>query len=575
MFKTSSLLIPAALFAIMLALGAWGWATCNVCDRSAVSFLQDLLGLVIGRNGVNLHTKGIPWSLDAAQGLSSLLWLMVAGIAGWWVVWAALRHDIRIMLAGRKSGHTIVCGLGPTGMQIVQNLGSSGEDVVVINRDVESDNAKICEQKAVPVLNGDATDRSILKLAGLSGAGRVVICTGDDATNVEVALNLKQHCNSGLRRKKLIAHVEMETDWLFSTLIDHHTRPLGDELVELRLFNTHEIATRVLIQALKPPTAFEQSRKSLFVVGFGSMGQEVVLHAIRAAPAGLMQKSSIIVLDRAADGLARTFARKFPAAAEFADVKFIVADLAADKPETWDAVEQEVQSNDPFGVVVCLNDDGNSLYAALGFRGLLDRMGRRAVPVHVRLEHHKSLGDLATSVENTDPDVQRLRAFGTLEDILGTDILFKSRLDRIAESFHNHWLADLPPDRRGEPQAQPWPLLAETYKMSNRRQADHIPIKLGQVGLKLEQTAAPVARQFASDEIDILAKLEHRRWTIEKRLLGWKQGPGSTDCQTNPDLVDWEKLPPESKKRNYDMIAKLPQILGQAGYEIRPSGPRT
>jgi len=33
---------------------------------------------VIGRNGVNLHTKGIPWSLDAAQGLSSLLWLIVA-----------------------------------------------------------------------------------------------------------------------------------------------------------------------------------------------------------------------------------------------------------------------------------------------------------------------------------------------------------------------------------------------------------------------------------------------------------------------------------------------------------------
>ena len=69
---------------------------------------------------------------------------------------SAARHDFRVALARGKKRHIIVCGLGKTGMQVVQNLLASGSDIVVIDRVDDTANAALCDREGIPVIKGDA-----------------------------------------------------------------------------------------------------------------------------------------------------------------------------------------------------------------------------------------------------------------------------------------------------------------------------------------------------------------------------------------------------------------------------------
>ncbi|MEM9682177.1 MAG: RyR domain-containing protein, partial [Pseudomonadota bacterium] len=94
---------------------------------------------------------------------------------------------------------------------------------------------------------------------------------------------------------------------------------------------------------------------------------------------------------------------------------------------------------------------------------------------------------------------------------------------------------------RGE-NLQPWSDLRQTYRISNRRAADHIPIKLlsaDYVFVPGNGIALPEEDDFAADadELERLAALEHRSWEIGRRLDGWKAGATRDDRRRiNPAL---------------------------------------
>jgi hypothetical protein len=137
-------------------------------------------------------------------------------------------------------------------------------------------------------------------------------------------------------------------------------------------------------------------------------------------------------------------------------------------------------------------------------------------------------------------------------------------------------VAGLPPDRRAAPSSKPWPELPEHFKMSSRREADHLAIKLAQAGLSLAAAEHPVALDLTEEEIEVLARLEHRRWMIERRLRGWRPGAERDDMRRiNPYLVDWEALPDNIRRGNRASISALPRMLVQAGMEVRRKSPAT
>jgi hypothetical protein len=118
----------------------------------------------------------------------------------------------------------------------------------------------------------------------------------------------------------------------------------------------------------------------------------------------------------------------------------------------------------------------------------------------------------------------------------------------------------------------PWDNLPERIKESNRRQADHIGLKLKAIGCgisPLRDWEAPKF-EFTSQQIEVMARMEHERWSQERRSAGWRYAPGERDRvrKTHPSLVDWGALPDSEKDKNRITVRELPHLLASAGFEI-------
>jgi Trk K+ transport system NAD-binding subunit len=101
-------------------------------------------------------------------------------------------------VASTYHDHIIVCGLGRIGYRVVKELLDWGEKVVGIESDAESPHLEKVTQMKVPVYLGDARQPEMLKQAGVQRASAIVICTEDDITNMDIALDARE-LNPGIK----------------------------------------------------------------------------------------------------------------------------------------------------------------------------------------------------------------------------------------------------------------------------------------------------------------------------------------------------------------------------------------
>jgi TrkA-N domain/RyR domain len=569
MFKTRDFIpvIITVLVVIILAIAAL--AQSNAC-AAASCWVTAPFEILLGRYPITANSSGALSFLTLVGG--KLILLIGAFLSTVRVVVSAVRHDFRTALARRMKGHTIVCGLGETGMQVVRNMRSAGEKVVVIDRaDDTTSNGAECDRQGIPLIKGDATSTDTLTVAGIFRARTIVICTGDDVSNMDVALQIKELVRD--RRQPglppLVVLGEMRNQWLFSRLVNHDRYALGSSDVDLRLFNSYENAARLLLRSLRLPPGPEIDGGAFVILGFGPLGQQIMLHLIRAALTTIGSNPKIIVFDQGAEQRQRQFSQTYPAAAKLADVSFVEASVSPDSPETWVTVENTVRNLPLLGAAACFDDDQTSLYAGLSMRRLLDNVSRIHVPIFLRLGQSRYLGQFATMMESLQGQPYRFQIFGGLEELLGSDILIRGKLDTLAKAMHSQYRDSRQSAAQPSPADRPWNMLPETLKMSNRRRADNMPFLLAQAGLHMEPSAAPAPFELSHGEIELLARLEHRRWSIERRLLGFSYGKVRSEFPPRHDLlVDWDQLPEAERERNRRDFANLPKVLAVANFEI-------
>jgi voltage-gated potassium channel len=98
------------------------------------------------------------------------------------------RRKMKQKIASYKD-HYILCGFGRVGVQVAQSLEQEGVPIVIIDNNPES--IKRCEQKGYAYIEGDASDDTVLKDAGIERAKGLVTATDSDADNVYVTLSSK------------------------------------------------------------------------------------------------------------------------------------------------------------------------------------------------------------------------------------------------------------------------------------------------------------------------------------------------------------------------------------------------
>ncbi|MGA9062817.1 MAG: NAD(P)-binding protein [Terracidiphilus sp.] len=486
---------------------------------------------------------------------------------------AGVRKNLRTALVRSKTSHTVVCGIGDVGMQIVQNLRAAHHRVVAVDLKGDSPNAATCEQSGVPVLQGDAKNTHVLLAAGIRHAQTAIVCTGSDSENIDIALQVKAIYArpSYLKPGRIKVLAELRNDWMHKRLMASDKSSLGSADVDLNLFNSFTAAARMLIRRLHLPPSPEFEARTFVMVGFGSYGREVALHLVRLSPVALRLTPKIVVIDRDADAAKEKFSITNPAAAEMAALEFATATVAPGSPDLAHIVQRKLESAGPLlGIALALGDDEMSLCAALEVRSLLDRNGHLHAPIYVRLKHYRRLGEVVRSIESISNFGDRLQIFGTLEETLSPDVLFGSRLDAFAQALHEDYR------HRSQdsinPQANvPWHELPEFMKMSNRWRADHTPLLMELAGIHLvRDVQSPSVAALSPEEIELLAQLEHRRYTIERRLLESRFASGQ---RHSPHVAQWDELSDEQKNWNRREIARLPEIMAGLGIELHPVRP--
>lgn len=98
------------------------------------------------------------------------------------------RRRMRTKMAGLH-GHTIVCGYGRVGREVVEVLLRERGDVIVIDNDPQTI-GELSERDLLYV-QGDATMDDVLVAAGIATAKAVVAATGSDSDNVLVTLSAR------------------------------------------------------------------------------------------------------------------------------------------------------------------------------------------------------------------------------------------------------------------------------------------------------------------------------------------------------------------------------------------------
>ncbi len=94
----------------------------------------------------------------------------------------------QISLARTYSDHIVLCGLGRVSYRIMLQLLEAGYEVIIIERDWESEFVEDTLALRVPVIHGDARAGKVLRQAGIYQAAGLITCISNDLLNIEVAL---------------------------------------------------------------------------------------------------------------------------------------------------------------------------------------------------------------------------------------------------------------------------------------------------------------------------------------------------------------------------------------------------
>jgi len=112
---------------------------------------------------------------------------------------------------------------------------------------------------------------------------------------------------------------------------------------------------------------------------------------------------------------------------------------------------------------------------------------------------------------------------------------------------------------------------------SNIDNTFHIPTKLLSIGYKIRPVKKgfnPVTLSLNGEEIETMAKVEHIRWSWEKRLNGWRYGKERDNIKkTHPSLIPYEELDESEKVKDRQLVKLIPSLLHDISYEAYPISP--
>lgn len=141
------------------------------------------------------------------MGVGAILAAVVFALLTQLLVSQRLERSLGIRRVGNMRGHVVVIGLGAVGLEVVDILRRTGRRVVAVDRAESGPYHDRARARGVPVVVGDATDVEVLAAANVPDAAAVAVLTGDDLTNIETGLVVRDQLGARWRAVPVVLRV--------------------------------------------------------------------------------------------------------------------------------------------------------------------------------------------------------------------------------------------------------------------------------------------------------------------------------------------------------------------------------
>lgn len=345
----------------------------------------------------------------------------------------------------------------------------------------------------------------------------------------------------------------------------------------LQIFNVFETGARRLLEEYPPFDQAEENHTApphIVVVGVGWFGETVVANAARRwwdSGSTKGERIRITLIDMEADVRAESLRLQYPQLESACELIPRQVDIRSPEFARAEFLFDGSGQCDVNMVYVCLYDDPVSLAAALS---LYQQVRGLNIPVVVRMEHEAGLAALLSGRNDERGEHSNLHAFGFFDHTCTPDLILGCTYEILARASHEqYYRGQIAKDitRDQNPNVVPWEELSEEMKAFNRRQAEHISVKLEAIGCAVTITSEWYVPPFlfSPEEIELMAKMEHERYVKERLSGGWKYGATKNlEKKTNPTLVPWEKLSEEMKDIDRENTRDIPTMLSKARFRV-------
>ena len=492
---------------------------------------------------------------------------LIALVQSYRLVLSAIRSPARLAMLGLRFGHIIlVPGKGPVGRAMLREVQMSHLRAVAVAPALLANERARMEEYRLPVLNADPYLETTWHQTRADHAGLVVVSHGGDIDNLNIAVTVAAALKPGRRGDGPMLVVTLESDTLAEQVdlaLDHAAHHSGLRYSRL---SVPDEAARMLF--LDPPLADRKPDRAqpshIIIIGLGAGANAVLRHALTLGQDATCAGPTMTILASDKEFAAEPLLRPDVIPAYVASIRRVPCDLTSGVP---DAVLDSLLDDAPPVVMacVCLADDAAvTLSIALAHQAELRKWPDFTIAVHQGRED-RFLQLLAS--ESTTPGHTRLRPFGGILPAGTLQRLQTESDDILPRAVHDNYLETMQRTGASGGTPIPWDELSENARHANRAAADHMAVKLAAIGCRIVPGPAP-AFTFTDPEIDGLARMEHRRWSGERLLRGWRPGARDNDRRLHPDLKPFEELDDEGQEKDRDPIRTMPEVLALVDLSI-------
>lgn len=554
--------VLAILWAVIMVIGITGFVKQGSAEGVNRGTFDNLyLTLQLGTLDYDGSSGPMNWQLQLARFVVPLL------AAGTILQTASVvfREEFRRYRLRYAKGHTIICGLGETGARLATAFAEAGNHVVAIEPDAAVAASSGVAEQLDHVLSGSGTDEALLRTAGIDRAARIVVCTGDDATNVQVT-QVVARASAARTRNPIRCSVQLGSASLTALLRAADLESRGG--ARISYFNLHERAARAMLAQNGPVITAEGPAPHLMVIGLGQFGRSLVLAlAQQWAEIRPGEQLNPTLVDPAARQKWEALRLLHPALDAVCEPTLVDLDLQEPEPEEVEGFLALLDQDPPTWLAVADADEA----VALANAGFIHRhVPRGTVPMVVRMQSETGLGGLLRPHPDAASSLPGVELFPFLDRTCTIATADGGVREQLAEAVHEDYLAHLAADAPASSLQRPWSELSDADRELSRKRVDGIVADLDALDLDLvplRRWGAPEV-VLADHEVDRLAARDHQRWFDDRTAAGWSRGEVRDDAaKRNPLLVPWEDLPDDARAFNLATARELLPMLARNGFE--------